>query len=100
MTDAAVSVRGLRKSYGRNEAVRGIDFEVQRGEVFGFLGPNGAARRPRSHLADGLQNTFFPTGGGTGLQGTNVTSLVVWGLAGLIIAVRRFKWEPQGPGHE
>jgi ABC-2 type transport system permease protein len=55
---------------------------------------------PLYHLADGLQNTFFPVGGGIGLSGSNVTSLVVWGLAGLIIAVRRFKWEPQGPGHD
>jgi ABC-2 type transport system permease protein len=54
---------------------------------------------PLYHLADGLQNTFFPTGGGIGLQGSNVASLAVWGLAGLIVAVRRFKWEPQGPGH-
>jgi ABC-2 type transport system permease protein len=54
---------------------------------------------PLYHLADGLQNTFFPTGGGIGLQGSNVTSLAIWGIAGLVVAVRRFKWEPQGPGH-
>jgi hypothetical protein len=33
--------------------------------------------------------------GGTGLVGSNVSSLVVWGLAGLAIAARRFRWEPQ-----
>jgi ABC-2 type transport system permease protein len=55
---------------------------------------------PLYHLADGLQNTFFPVGGGIGLQGSNVASLAVWGLAGLVVAVRRFKWEPQGPGHD
>jgi ABC-2 type transport system permease protein len=54
---------------------------------------------PLYHLADGLQNTFFPTtGGGIGLTGSNVASLAVWGLAGLVVAVRRFKWEPQGAG--
>jgi ABC-2 type transport system permease protein len=51
---------------------------------------------PLYHLADGLQGTFFPQGGGIGLIGSNVASLVVWGGAGLFIAVRQFKWEPQG----
>jgi ABC-2 type transport system ATP-binding protein len=40
----AVFVRGLRKSYGELEAVRGIDLDVEPGEVFGFLGPNGAGK--------------------------------------------------------
>jgi lipooligosaccharide transport system ATP-binding protein len=39
-----VSARGLRKSFGDFEAVRGIDVEVRRGEAFGFLGPNGAGK--------------------------------------------------------
>ena len=41
---ASISVRGLAKSYGEIEAVRGIDFEVAPGEIFGFLGPNGAGK--------------------------------------------------------
>jgi lipooligosaccharide transport system ATP-binding protein len=39
-----VSARGLRKSYGAFEAVKGIDVEVLEGESFGFLGPNGAGK--------------------------------------------------------
>jgi len=39
-----VQARGLRKSFGPTEAVRGIDFEVKTGECFGFLGPNGAGK--------------------------------------------------------
>ncbi len=39
-----ISARGLRKSYGGIEAVKGIDVEVSSGEAFGFLGPNGAGK--------------------------------------------------------
>ncbi|MFT3871505.1 MAG: ABC transporter ATP-binding protein [Nocardioides sp.] len=39
-----IHARGLRKSFGDFEAVRGIDIDVRRGEAFGFLGPNGAGK--------------------------------------------------------
>ncbi|WP_241153664.1 ABC transporter ATP-binding protein [Nocardioides pantholopis] len=42
--DSMISARGLRKSFGGFEAVRGIDVDVRRGEAFGFLGPNGAGK--------------------------------------------------------
>ncbi|MBI5367215.1 MAG: ABC transporter ATP-binding protein [Planctomycetes bacterium] len=42
--DGVVWARGLRKSYGAFDAVRGIDFAVRAGECFGFLGPNGAGK--------------------------------------------------------
>lgn len=40
----AISIRGLAKRYGKVEALRGIDLEVEAEEVFGFLGPNGAGK--------------------------------------------------------
>jgi lipooligosaccharide transport system ATP-binding protein len=43
-SELMISARGLRKSYGDLEAVRGIDVEVHKGESFGFLGPNGAGK--------------------------------------------------------
>ena len=39
-----ITASGLRKSYGRVEAVRGIDLDVGRGEIVAFLGPNGAGK--------------------------------------------------------
>ena len=51
----AIAVRGLRKSYGRLEAVRGIDFEVAVGEVFGLLGPNGAGKTTTVEVLEGYR---------------------------------------------
>ncbi|MEO9174938.1 MAG: ABC transporter ATP-binding protein, partial [Gaiellales bacterium] len=42
---AAIEVNNLVKSYGSHAAVDGISLEVERGEIFGFLGPNGQGRR-------------------------------------------------------
>jgi ABC-2 type transport system ATP-binding protein len=55
MSDSAISVSGLRKSYGEHEAVRGIDFEVAPGEVFGFLGPNGAGKTTTIEILEGYR---------------------------------------------
>jgi ABC-2 type transport system ATP-binding protein len=52
---AAIEVRDLHKSYGDFEAVRGIDFEVGQGEVFGLLGPNGAGKTTTVEILEGLR---------------------------------------------
>ena len=49
----AVEIRGLRKSYGSFEAVRGIDLTVQAGEVFALLGPNGAGKTTTVEILEG-----------------------------------------------
>jgi ABC-2 type transport system ATP-binding protein len=51
----AIVVRDLRKSYGDHEAVRGIDFAVARGEVFGLLGPNGAGKTTTVEVLEGYR---------------------------------------------
>jgi ABC-2 type transport system ATP-binding protein len=52
---AAISVHGLRKSYGDYEAVRGISFEIPEGEVFGLLGPNGAGKTTTIEILEGYR---------------------------------------------
>jgi ABC-2 type transport system ATP-binding protein len=54
-SEFAIYVRGLRKSYGSFEAVKGIDFEVRPGEVFGLLGPNGAGKTSTVEILEGLR---------------------------------------------
>jgi ABC-2 type transport system ATP-binding protein len=51
----AILVRDLKKSYGDVHAVRGIDFEVARGEVFGLLGPNGAGKTTTVEMLEGYR---------------------------------------------
>jgi ABC-2 type transport system ATP-binding protein len=54
-SDAVISVAGLRKSYGRHEAVKGIDFEVAPGEIFGLLGTNGAGKTTTIEILEGYR---------------------------------------------
>jgi ABC-2 type transport system ATP-binding protein len=51
----AIEVRGLRKSYGDLEAVRGVDFTIEQGEVFGLLGPNGAGKTTTVEILEGYR---------------------------------------------
>jgi len=52
---SAISVRDLRKSYGKEEALRGISFEINEGEVFGLLGPNGAGKTTTIEILEGYR---------------------------------------------
>jgi ABC-2 type transport system ATP-binding protein len=56
VSDAAIRVTGLRKRYGDREVVRGIDLEVQTGEIFGFLGPNGAGKTTTIEILEGYRS--------------------------------------------
>ena len=56
MPTPAISVHGLRKSYGSFEALRGVDFEVAAGEVFGLLGPNGAGKTTTVEILEGFRD--------------------------------------------
>jgi ABC-2 type transport system ATP-binding protein len=64
-----VTVRGLAKRYGEIEAVAGVDFEVLRGETFGFLGPNGAGKTTTIKM---LCTLATPTAGSASVAGHDV----------------------------
>jgi lipooligosaccharide transport system ATP-binding protein len=61
--------RGLEKSYGGFEAVRGVDFDIFSGECFGFLGPNGAGKTTTMKM---IYGAIIPTGGELSVAGLDV----------------------------
>ena len=67
-TDAAVllSARGIRKSFGSNEVLRGIDFSVRRGEVVTLIGPSGSGKTTVLRSLNGLET---PDGGALEFDG-------------------------------
>jgi ABC-2 type transport system ATP-binding protein len=55
MPERVIEIRGLHKSYGDVEAVRGVDLHVDRGEVFALLGPNGAGKTTITEILEGYR---------------------------------------------
>ena len=68
--EAMIAVRDLTKSFGAVEAVRGISFEVARGEIVGFLGPNGAGKTTTMRILAGV---FPPSSGEVRIAGHDPT---------------------------
>src|ERR1043166_7508129 len=67
--DVVLHVDALRKRYGDNEVVRGLSFEIRRGECFGLLGPNGAGKTTTLRCCLGL---IDPDGGTIEMGGVPV----------------------------
>ncbi|KJL48317.1 Daunorubicin/doxorubicin resistance ATP-binding protein DrrA [Microbacterium hydrocarbonoxydans] len=71
MTNAAISVRGLQKSYKDLHVLRGVDFEVQKGSIFALLGSNGAGKTTVVRIL----STLLKADAGTAtVQGHDVSS--------------------------
>ncbi len=87
MSEVVLAVRGLAKTFrkpftGRAvEAVRGVSFEVERGEIFGFLGPNGAGKTTTLKMLTGL---IAPTRGSASIFGIPAPSPVAMGRVGFL----------------
>jgi len=69
MDNVLIEVKGLKKNYGRNTALQGLDFEICRGEIFGLFGPNGAGK---STLISILATLIKPTEGDVLVNGVSV----------------------------
>ncbi|MFF3501837.1 ABC transporter ATP-binding protein [Streptomyces sp. NPDC003247] len=72
MGGSAIRLQGLRKTFGRTEAVRGVDLEIPDGEFFSMLGPSGSGKTTVLRLIAGFE---VPTGGLVELAGRDVTRL-------------------------
>src|SRR5437588_12793012 len=68
MANSILQVENLVKRYGDVEAVRGVSFAVEEGEVFGLLGPNGAGKTTTVEILEGLRD---PDGGQVSVCGLN-----------------------------
>jgi ABC-2 type transport system ATP-binding protein len=80
-------VSGLRKSYGRTEALGGVDLEVGEGELFGLLGPNGAGKSTLVKIACGLVR---PSAGRAEIAGAPAGSLAAQRALGYLAELFRF----------
>jgi ABC-2 type transport system ATP-binding protein len=81
-----ISVRGLRMKYGGFEAVRGVDFDVDHGEILAFLGPNGAGKTTTTEILEGFRRR---TGGEVTVLGEDPgRSSAAWrGRIGVVLQV-------------
>ena len=68
-SDVVLSVAGLTKSFGGLHAVRGVDFEVERGAIVGLIGPNGAGKTTTFNMIAG---ELPPTAGKITLLGEDI----------------------------
>ncbi|WML40132.1 ATP-binding cassette domain-containing protein [Neobacillus sp. OS1-2] len=69
MSDTAISVKGITKSFKDKEVLKGVDFEVRRGEIFALLGSNGAGKTTTVSI---LSTLLKPDDGEVGICGFDV----------------------------
>lgn len=72
MSTPEIELKGLTKSFGPTEVIRGIDLDITKGERHAIIGPNGAGKSTLFGLVSGL---LKPTSGSIGLKGENITDL-------------------------
>lgn len=90
MSEAIVKIKNLRKSYDGKPAVKGISFEVEKGEIFGILGPNGAGKTTTLEMIETLREI---DGGSATIDGIDVAThpYEIRGIIGV---------QPQAPGFQ
>src|ERR1700742_783435 len=93
----AVQAQGLVKHYGDVEAVRGVDLRVERGEVFGFLGPNGPGKSTTVKM---LTTLLSITAGTAHVAGVDVTKDPDAARRKMGVALQEAGLDPRQSGRE
>ena len=89
----AIEVRGLKKSYGSNTVLNGLDFEIEKGETFALLGVNGAGKTTALECIEGLRKYDSGTVTVNGKMGIQLQSSSLPARIKPMEAVRLFsKW--------
>jgi len=97
MSEITLSVKGLRKVIGKKEIIKGLDFDLKKGEVFGFLGPNGAGKTTTIRM---LVSLIKPTSGSIEICGYNVETHFIEAMSRLGCIVENPELYPYLTGWE
>jgi len=93
----AIAVEGLERAFGEILAVRGVDLEVDEGEIYGFLGPNGAGKTTTVRM---LTTLLLPTGGRATVAGHDVVAEARAVRASIGVALQEAALDPLMTGRE
>jgi ABC-2 type transport system ATP-binding protein len=93
----AIAVEGLERAFGDVLAVRGVDLEVDEGEIYGFLGPNGAGKTTTVRM---LTTLLLPTGGRATVAGHDVVADARAVRASIGVALQEAALDPLMTGRE
>ena len=93
----AIAVEGLERAFGEVLAVRGVDLEVDEGEIYGFLGPNGAGKTTTVRM---LTTLLLPTGGRATVAGHDVVAEARAVRASIGVALQEAALDPLMTGRE
>jgi len=94
---AAIVVEGLERAFDEVLAVRGVDLEVDEGEIYGFLGPNGAGKTTTVRM---LTTLLLPTGGRATVAGHDIASEARAVRASIGVALQEAALDPLMTGRE
>ncbi|MEW9669021.1 ABC transporter ATP-binding protein [Ammoniphilus sp. 3BR4] len=97
MSEITLSVKGLRKVIGEKEIIKGLDFDLKKGEVFGFLGPNGAGKTTTIRM---LVSLIKPTSGSIEICGYKVETQFIEAMSQLGCIVENPELYPYLTGWE
>ncbi len=97
MADATITATGLKRTFGEQEAVRGVNINVESGEIYGFLGPNGAGKSTTVKM---LSTLLTPTAGSARVAGFDVATQANDVRLRIGVALQSSALDPKQTGRE